>query len=181
MPGVLERTRVPLAVARRRAPPVWERLRFDMQHQEQDQWCWAAVSTSIANHYAGAARWTQCRVAGAELGLATCCEHGAACNRSWYLDRALRRTNTLDRVKNSPPSDMRAVRSEIHGQRPLGVRIGWSGGGGHFVVVEGYRQDLGAFAVEDPWYGTSDVSAEALRFRYQGSGRWTHSYYTRRP
>jgi hypothetical protein len=71
------------------------------------------------------------------------------------------------------------VRTEIDGGRPLGVRIGWSGGGGHFVIVEGYKPcPEQRVAIDDPWYGASDLTYNAFVSSYQGTGSWTHSYTT---
>jgi hypothetical protein len=189
MDGVIDRTRVPLAVATRElgpeeraAPPSWVRLSFAVQHQLQDQWCWAAVSTSIAGHY-GSTSWTQCSVANRELGQSTCCADGStsACDQPWYLDRALKRVGALKKVEKGKPGDLKKVRKEIDGRRPVGIRIGWSGGGGHFVTIEGYRSDGATIAIEDPWYGASDVPFAAMSGSYQGSGSWTHTYFTRKP
>jgi hypothetical protein len=195
MPDVIDRTKTPLAVSgaeceatlggRQAAPPAtteWVRLNFAVQRQLQDQWCWAAVSASIARHY-GAAKWTQCAVVNEELEQTDCCHNGATpdCNQPWYLDRALRRVGALKKVESGRPRDLKKVRREIDANRPVCVRIGWGGGGGHFITVEGYRGDGGLVAVEDPWYGTSDVSVGLLEGGYQGSGRWTHTYYTRSP
>jgi papain like cysteine protease AvrRpt2 len=190
MDGLIDRTRVPLAApadrdlgeAPRAALPSWVRLNFAVQHQLQDQWCWAAVSTSIAVHY-GSSRWTQCSVVNSELGQSTCCEDGSAgaCNQPWYLDRALKRVGALGKVEKGKPKNLDKVRKEIDGRRPVGIRIGWSGGGGHFVTIEGYRSDSGTIAIEDPWYGASDVPFGAMAGSYQGSGSWTHTYFTRKP
>jgi hypothetical protein len=74
------------------------------------------------------------------------------------------------------------VQAEIDNGRPLGVRIGWSGGGGHFNVLSCYtwrrRPSLHSVQVEDPWYGTSVWDYDAFRTAYQGSGSWTNSYKT---
>jgi papain like cysteine protease AvrRpt2 len=200
--SVLERTRVPLSVeAREREavvpsdaggrpipsgpPPSWVRLNFEMQHQEHDQWCWAAVSTSVALYFDPGADWKQCKVVSAELwfGFHDCCADGAsdACNRWWYLDRALRRTDTFERVQDGAPAELTGVYGELDAGRPVGVRIGWRGGGGHFIAIEGYRGDGNFLALEDPWYGTSDVAVATLRDAYHGTGTWTHVYYTRAP
>ena len=199
MTSVLERTRVPLSVkarARETAPPDaagrprppdlplgWVRLNFDMQHQEHDQWCWAAVSTSIALYFGGEADWKQCTVVNEELRLDSCCADGGsdACNRWWYLDRALRRTGNFERMHDGAPADIEDVFGQIDARRPVGLRIGWRGGGGHFIAIEGYRGDGNAVAVEDPWYGTSDVDVATLRTAYHGTGTWTHVYYTKAP
>jgi predicted double-glycine peptidase len=59
----------------------------------------------------------------------------------------------------------------------LGVRIQWVGGGGHFVVIGGYSLQ-NVVDVRDPWYGNSSVDYTAFKGRYQGHGRWSHSYQT---
>src|SRR5262245_50136888 len=122
----------------------WRRLSFAMQHQQQTQWCWAAVSTSVSLYYDPSSTWTQCTVVNAELGQTTCCNNGssAACNQPWYLDLALTRTGNLTAVTGGTTT-FAGIRSEIDAGRLLGVRIGWSGGGGHFVVLEGYKPDPG--------------------------------------
>jgi hypothetical protein len=194
--GVIEESRVPLlAPSAHRAfalvpdpaaappPPSWSRLNLTVEHQLQDQWCWAAVSTSVA-HFFGATTWTQCSVVGKEVDDKTCCTNGSSkkCNVPWRLDKALRRVKALKRKKDGMPNDLRDVRREIDGGRPVCIRIGWSGGGGHFIAIEGYREDDASLAVEDPWHGTSDVPLAHFRAgRYQGTGGWTHAYYTKKP
>ena len=188
MDGVIDRTRVRLFAATRdldapaRKPPSWARLQFAVQHQLQDQWCWAAVSTSIAVHY-GSTKWTQCSVVDKELGQSSCCVDGSTsvCDQPWYLDRALKRVGAFKKAESGRPKDLDKVRQEIDAKRPVGIRIGWSGGGGHFITVEGYRSDGGSIAVEDPWYGASDIPFASMGGGYQGSGSWTHTYYTRKP
>jgi Papain-like cysteine protease AvrRpt2 len=161
----------------------WDRLSFTMQHQLQTNWCWAAVSTSVSHYYDSSSTWTQCAVANAELGQTTCCANGgsSACNQSWYLDKALARTGNF--VSWSGPADFSSVDTEIDAGRPVGVRIGWSGGGGHFVVIAGYDEALLArtdyVAIADPWYGSSDVAWDTFKTSYQGSGTWTHTFYTK--
>lgn len=158
----------------------WQRLNVGMQTQQQTQWCWAAVATSVAGFYDASTTWTQCSVVNAELGQTTCCTSGssAACNKPWYLDLALTRVGHFD-TWSAGAMSFADVRAEIDAGRPLGVRIGWSGNGGHFLVIEGYRNDANQqVAVDDPWYGASDLTYATLSTSYQGSGTWTHSYET---
>ncbi len=75
------------------------------------------------------------------------------------------------------------VTSEVNQQKPLGVRIGWAGGGGHFVAVTGYddsdpANDLVYVSDPDPGAGPSWVSYNTLVSGYQGSGIWTDCYFT---
>src|SRR5262249_17208683 len=135
------------------------RLPLTMQAQTQTNWCWAATSTSV-NQYYFPSTWTQCRVANAELGLTGCCNAPvpSACNVPWYLDRALTRTGNY--VSFEGPVTFERVKTEIDAGRPVGVRVGWSGGGGHFLVIEGYSR-IGTntfFDLDDPIYGESTLS-----------------------
>src|SRR5262245_55532768 len=157
----------------------WRRLDFSMQHQQQTNWCWAAVSTSVALFYNPASTWTQCAVANGELGRNDCCGTGASgpCNVYGFLGSSLTRVGHLDHQTGST-STFAQVQSEVNGGRPLCVRTAWSGGGAHFLAIIGYRILSNILAVDDPWYGKSDVSYSTFLTAYQGTGSWTHSYFT---
>jgi hypothetical protein len=160
---------------------LWRRLVFTMQAQLQTQWCWAASSVSVSLFYDNASTWTQCSVVNAELGQTTCCQNGSTsqCNQPWYLDRALTRTGNLTSWSGGTAT-IAQIRSQIRSGRPLGARIGWSGGGGHFVMIAGYRAcDPDEYIdVRDPIYGSSDIALATFTTGYQGTGSWTHTYYT---
>ncbi len=153
-------------------------LGFTMQHQEQTQWCWAAVSTSVNLYYHPASGQTQCAVANTAMGQTTCCQDGSTpqCNQPWFLDQALQIVGNL---KSWSPGKaaLAKVKAQIGQCRPLCLRIGWNGGGGHFVAVYGYsgqRLNIG-----DPWYGNSVVTYGPFPNTYQGGGAWTDSYTTK--
>jgi hypothetical protein len=159
-----------------------KQLTFTMQLQTQSNWCWAATSTSVSHYYWFRSSWTQCTVANAELGLAGCCMNPVPgqCNVPWFLDRALTRTNNF--VSITGPETFAAVRDEIDAGRPIGARIGWSGGGGHFVCIYGYSWIVNEeyFDIDDPIYGKSHLLVADFSSNYQGSGTWTHTYFTKR-
>jgi hypothetical protein len=52
------------------------------------------------------------------------------------------------------------VRDEIDRGRPVGARIRWNNGGGHFVVIYGYSRIAGTeyFDIDDSFYGKSHLS-----------------------
>ncbi len=157
-------------------------LDFDMEAQTQSNWCWAATSTSVSHFYWSWSYWTQCLVANGELGLTDCCDSSvpAACNVPWYLDSVLDRTKNL--VSYSGVASFETVRAEIDAGRPVGARVGWSGGGGHFMVIYGYSILGGTqyFNIDDPIYGKSSLTVADFTHNYQGSGSWTHTYMTKR-
>ena len=166
----------------RERAPSWVRLDFAMQHQKQTEWCWAATSVSVSAYYDPRTSWTQCSMANAEKGLTTCCDDGSgdACNAPNRLDLPLARAGVLDH-KQTGPLDYDDVRREIDAGRPLACRIGWSCGGGHFAVIDGYRSSGGEWvSIDDPWYSACDVEVSTLvEGTYQGRGTWTHTYFTR--
>ncbi len=160
---------------------VSKQLSFTMQAQTQSNWCWAAASTSVSHYYWWFSHWTQCKVCNAELNRTDACNSPvpAACNVPWYLDRALTRTRNY--VSITGPVTFAQIRAEIDAGRPLGARVGWSGGGGHFMVIYGYARIFGQqyLDIDDPIYGKSHLRLSDFSSNYQGSGTWTHTYYTK--
>jgi hypothetical protein len=153
-------------------------LTFTMQHQQQTQWCWAATAVSVNLYYHPASGWVQCALANSALGQTTCCANGSSssCNKAWYLDRALKivgNLNTWSTGKAGFPS----VQTEIGNCRPLCLRIGWNGGGGHCVAIYGYAGTN--INIGDPWYGNSVIGYAPFPGGYHGGGTWTHSYFTK--
>jgi len=162
-------------------PLVWRRLAFTMQHQQQTNWCWAATAASVASFYDAATRWSQCRVAGTNTGFSDCCGGGASghCNVASVLTTPLTIVGHLASWQSGSVA-FGTVRSQIDANTPVCLRIGWSGGGGHFIAIDGYLQGSTRFvSVDDPWYGPSDVAVTTLGGTYQGSGSWTHTYFVR--
>ncbi|MEU1203697.1 papain-like cysteine protease family protein [Nocardia sp. NPDC005825] len=161
-----------------------QRLDFQMQHQQQTQWCWAATSTSVAVYYEPGTPWTQCTVVNAEVGRNDCCGGAgsvAPCNQPWWLDRALQRVGHYNTIVGAQLTTAQ-LGLELAATLPVGTRVGWAGGGGHFMVLRGRFMSNGVeyVSVADPWYGDSDVTDATYRNAYQGSGTWTHSYKTKR-
>lgn len=158
-----------------------KQLAFNMQAQTQSNWCWAATATSVSHFYWFWSTWTQCKVANAELGKSDCCSSPvpSPCNVPWYLDRALTRTRNFVSITGQVP--FQQVRDEIDAGRPVGARVGWSGGGGHFMVIYGYGFIAGEqyFYIDDPIYGKSQLTVADFSSNYQGSGTWTHTYFTK--
>ncbi|HLI62087.1 MAG TPA: hypothetical protein VKV05_01720, partial [Terriglobales bacterium] len=66
-------------------------LPFEVQPQLESEWCWAAVSTSIAHFYSPSSAVTQCQVVNQQLKRTDCCTNPGSnnCNQPGYLDQAL--------------------------------------------------------------------------------------------
>lgn len=157
---------------------------FVMQRQELTQWCWAAVSVSVAKFFAPASAWRQCLMASQELGR-QCCPPQFLCNKPWYLDRALNRAKCLARM-DGHYAKFEHVQAEIASGKPLCCRIGWNGGNnGHFVALDAWSisgQGTKYVHVTDPWFESVDKTYDDFVSAYHAPGdRWTHSYYTQSP
>jgi hypothetical protein len=154
-------------------------LDFAIQEQEQDNWCWAACAASTAVFFDPGTGWTQCSVANGELRRTDCCDDPVpgACDVYGFLDDALGIVGHFDSMTSSQEPES-TLHAEIAAHRPLGVRIAWSGGGAHFAMCIG-DDAAGTVTVADPFYGTNTIPYTTLQTGYEGSGTWTHSYFTR--
>jgi hypothetical protein len=165
------------------------------QQQQQNNWCWAAVTSMVSEFYHPSSRWNQCAVATATinqwrqsngLNSVDCCDPKVAptgyCNVTWGLLPPLQISGNFASMSNGT-IDFAAVESQtLFGGRPVCVQIAWSGGGGHFIVVDGASVD-GALAdwlhVEDPAYGPGDYLYSDVATKYQGSGTWVNTFLTK--
>ena len=154
---------------------------FRMQNQEMDNWCWAAVSVSVDRFFAPRSTLRQCRMAQKILKLKRCTGRNCteACDQPWYLDKALRR---VGRLRGHPLGRLKfaQVQQEIDNGVPVCVRIGWRGGGGHFVVITGYsvsgRSNIERLQIKDPLYADAIVNYKSFVSSYRGAGRWTDTF-----
>lgn len=153
-------------------------LLFNMQKQLENQWCWAATSTSVSLFYNPASGWTQCLVAEQIMG-SGCCMFPAPCDYPSYLDQAL--STTENYVAMSGTMSFSQIENELSQGRVIGARVGWNGGGGHFMVIYGCRQSTGIkyLSIDDPIYGKSELPESTFLNAYRSAGKWTHSYTTK--
>jgi hypothetical protein len=102
-----------------------------------------------------------------------------ACNIPWQLDEALDIVGHLWDWDDDV-TEWDDLQDEIGDDHcPIGVRIGWYGGGGHFVAITGYDVSDTLVRVHDPSNGGySWVAYATLKTAYKGKGTWTHSYFT---
>lgn len=170
-----------------RAVAVWRRLDSTIPIQEQGNWCWAATSLGVHQYYDRTDTTTQCLAANLILGRNDACNNPvpAAANVPHFLDDAFNDFGNLNGSIVGGTLSFADTKAQIDIGRPLGTRIGWSGGGGHFMVIEGYRDGGTAatreVAIHDPIFGESQYAYDSYRTAYLGTNgnNWTHSYKTK--
>ncbi len=167
---------------------------FQMQEQDETDWCWAASAVSI-NAYldpplaAAPATWTQellaTRVLAQELQWdppVDCTRDPAQqCDQPAGLDDALAITGNLMQggALFNQFLDFASIASWIDQQLPLGARILWPEGGAHFIVLSGYvlfATGEQKVIVQDPLYGPSIQDYGSLRGWYLYQGMWNDTY-----
>lgn len=157
-------------------------LPFTMESQIKTNWCWAATAKSVSHFYSAFSPWTQCKIAAEELDK-TCCNTPtpSGCNVPWYLNEALSRTQNFVSFQSGTLS-YNTIKEQLQAGLVIGTRIGWNGGGGHFMVIYGLSKILGTeyLYIDDPIYGKSVLKYSEFATNYQGSGSWTHSYFTKK-
>lgn len=161
-------------------------LNFSMKCQEEDQWCWAAVAQAVEAW--GSRQFSQSEIASRHIdpasaalvcahplnlntpGGSTCQPCGSGCGGPHSLGSVLAERARLvgSAVPNAP--SFTEIKNAISGNRPLPIRISWSGGGGHFICITGYAVDATGVewvTVVDPLHpsvGAPNADPQDLRY-----------------
>ncbi len=155
--------------------------------QEETNWCWAGSSYMVLGYTRSITVPTQCAMANwardkNAWGAANCCttadSGGAICNQpNWMYGKAgslqaiLENWGAKSENKASALS-WDAVKTAIDDDSPIIMRYGWTGGGGHFIVLYGY-DDSANVLIHDPWNGTKTIThASAVS---APDHTWTHT------
>jgi hypothetical protein len=167
---------------------------FNMQTQDETEWCWAAVAVSMNAYLDPPAlnavpTWTQPSLATQVLAqelqwnppVDCSMDPNQTCDKPAGLDVALSITSNLRQggAMFNCFLDFASIQGWIDQQLPIGARILWPEGGAHFVALSGYL----AFAsgdqkvvVQDPLYGPSVQDYSSLRGQYVYRGSWNDTY-----
>lgn len=175
-------------------------LPFSSFQQWCSQWCWAAVSTSIANYFGTpmtdslGRQWParECYLASINAGFNdwnTCCQYAAcgyqACNQpvAWHnMDDALAAVGLYGRVLQRPLTEPE-IQREITNGRP--IVVGFQGTGiGHVALITGYTPGTPfIYQLDDPWPHTG-MGSTRFQLTYQqilygpdGQTPWGGSWY----
>lgn len=161
------------------APP----LAIDVPHQEQDNWCWCAVTVGVSRFFDQTFSLSQCETAAKVLQVADACNRPdeGDVDRMFDLDKALQTFNRFDHVIEQPLA-FEDVEREIRAQRPVGVQILFQDRGVmHFTIIRGCRRLEGdrLLLIDDPQFDESECGYERFTHFYRGDGEWIRSYITR--
>jgi hypothetical protein len=141
-------------------------LTVEQTIQEQDQWCWAAVSSCVLKYYennisqCSIAEYTRTVATWHNFGTTDCCVNpGLGCNYwnyNWGYTGSIQDILQHWSVNNfgvASSLSLTTVRNELTAGRPFIPRWGWTTGGGHFIVGHGISMTDSMMYYMDPWFG----------------------------
>jgi len=157
-------------------------LPFQHVHSTASRSAWAAAALSISRYYGlrtvGELGLTQ---DGIEDRVQHLTPRARVASQGDLFDLALKAVGHANGKPVAAAPDPAKVLAELNAGRPVAVRIEWSSGLPHYVVIYGYRvrEGLLEYVVDDPIHGVLSVSDWSLMHSYLCDGRWTRSYMTR--
>jgi hypothetical protein len=159
---------------------------FQIETQEQHNWCWAAVAATVSNYFFPDRVLSQCAIVNGVLNI-DCCQDGetSACDVPKALEDALDAAKGLlgtSLMHDTLDKDLEfeTVRQKIDAGLPVCVRTLWYGdeNRGHFVMIMGYSiSELQEpwLDIADPYFEDSTVPYELFRSAYWGIGQWSNT------
>ena len=156
---------------------------FQIETQERRNWCWAAVSNTVAHYFFKNSDLTQTQIAEQTTGKPSLSDPDGF---PAPLEVALAKTNGLLKGALKPVPifgrflTFEAIRSQIDGGSPVCVRIQWKEENtGHFVMISGYSVSTSGeqwVDVADPYYEDSTVPYDQFVTAYLNAGEWSDTY-----
>lgn len=172
---------------------------LEMQKQRHDEWCWAAVASTIAKCFKPSSNCEQCRVTNDQIKIAgkhPCTSDDPGFDEPGSLQDALKFVDCLSNMDTHVPMPnqpgvpirqrptLERIQTELGAGNPVCIRIKWtkdpSDEEAHFIVIAGFRDT--AIAVLDSRYGhdPQPFFFDAFPSSYSGlESLWTHTYFTK--
>jgi hypothetical protein len=153
--------------------------------QAHSEWCWAADANAVLR-YRGVSS-TQCGIENWVDSIGYACEAApfywndqanspntlagttGIAGILWYLGRR-------DSHYYGTPLSFRSVSAAIRAGNPVVILWTWYGGGGHFVVIDGYDDQQQALYFMNPWPGEGNGYGNYNWIRYGIGNMGTHTW-----
>lgn len=153
-------------------------LDFNIQAQQQSNWCWAAISVSMTKFYNSNSQLEQCSLVNNRLGRTDCCQDGSSkqCNQTQSIYKVLPQLG----VSASPHAGQQSF-IELSEQIQLGhplVLILMRGLDAHYAVLSGVGANE-TVTIKDPMGGvTRKMSYQEFKKIYE-QRYWKGSFFTK--
>jgi hypothetical protein len=171
---------------------------FELETQQEAQWCWAAVAVSVNNFLDQPGTWTQTALASQVLNLVCSAVPNPEdpCDQAFTLHGPLAATGNLFNPGGAKFdqfvqfADLQAYWAAV--PYPICVRIAWDDGSdrAHFIALAGTtalvegQQLVTVFDPSPTGFGPAQWDYDVLQSHYQGppmttgpKGHWTDTYF----
>jgi hypothetical protein len=175
---------MPLAFAQQKT------LNVKLTQQEHSQWCWSASSKAVIGFYRTPP--SQCSIVNWAFGINYACGNGTF---DWNSNA--NQPNSLYGTSGSAQailahwgvgtnafnyaSSWNSIVSDINANKPFVIRFGWTSGGGHIMVGNGYHvvNGVGKVNYMNPWPGEGNTESSYSWVVRSSNHAWTHSLRVR--
>ena len=162
-----------------------QRIDVPLVAQEHSEWCWAADSKAVLA-YRGI-QSTQCGIDNWVDWIGYACESAAFYwNDQANSPNAIAGTTGIggilwsfgrrDSRYNNAPLSFGSVGAALDRGDPVVILWAWPGGGGHFIVVDGYDDRQDALYFMNPWPGEGNGYGDYRWIRYGSGDMGTHTW-----
>jgi len=159
-------------------PVIGNPLPANLFPQQTSMWCWAASGEMVMGYLGGMT--SQCEQANQRFGRTDCCDSPtpSACVLGGWPELA-KYGFTYDTGGALSWTDLKAQIDTLH--TPFAFSWHWDGGGGHMMVVTGYKVINGQnwVSINDPWSPNEGSQRDILYSDYvdgTGYSHWTDYY-----
>jgi hypothetical protein len=160
-----------------------QQLRFPVVQQVHSDWCWAADSNAVLAYRGITA--SQCSIENWVDSIDYACAQAPfdwndSANSPNYLAGTTGISGILwafgrrDSIYYTEPIDYSSIVSAIQQNDPVVILWLWVGGGGHFVVIDGYDDNGNMLYFMNPWPGEGAEYGDYEWIRYGASDMGTH-------
>jgi hypothetical protein len=164
------------------SPPDSYSVNVILSPQQTDMWCWAASGEMVMKALRPRTTVTQCDEANKRFGFSECCDRPtpAKCIEGGWPE--FKKYNFDNDVKQGALTFSEVQQEIFCNKRPFAFSWRWVGGGGHMMVVTGYKTVNGTVYIikDDPWPPNQGQDSVAITYDFyvQGSDH-THwdDYY----
>lgn len=150
-------------------------LSYELQGQQQSQWCWASSGSMVMTYVSPNNAPSQCSQATEENG-GDCCNDGSSstCNQPGWPK--LSKYGYTSSRTNGVPLTFEQIKQVLQNNSPICFTWYWTSGGGHMMTVDGWGEFDGVpyVHVQDPGPVNEGTSKWITYKAYVSGGHYTH-------
>ena len=165
----------------------WRQLNVAETIQEHSQWCWSGSSRAVMKYYG--TNDSQCYIVNWAFGINYACGNNTfnwnsnanqpnnLYGSSGSVQSILLNLGGISNTAYTYASSWNSVTWDINNNRPFVMRYGWTNGGGHIMVGDGWENYNGTkyIYIMNPWPGEGQEYRTYSSAVSASDHQWTHT------